>query len=566
MPRQDKTPSTTIEHAQAPNLTLGVEFEFIFVSMKVRPDHGQLWPSRLEDLAEEVVNKALKDDLTSVCNSCGETFTWKLDTDEYLPELERWAAEREPVVAGNALDALPHPERYFATGIEVRSRILDLRLPLKIPKTGSTHDHELTYEQEIEAVLLHLQKRFCTFTPGQERCDYLFPSTDSSVHLHVGQGSAGFTLEEVKRVMNTSIGCERLIDQFHAVNRITGTDHGILPLADDFGNQWIDRLASNAPLSLGLLQHAYRRRAIEAGLVTSKDWHDSTGRYPVSSFDIYPGLRELSKAFDIDSWMTLVEEAPNLLALKHLYPVAARDSTVNINNLRPTGKKTIEFRQHAGTMQAKAVLSWLDVVVHLVWYSIQTTDMSLIDLIYPDFSQAPLRRPGATWRDLCNVIGCQPSTIGHFENQETGVYAQNLRHEECQQAKEASNDPLAAVALYNIAECRKMLHPANVRQRVNEKLLYGGYGQFPKEVVDALVGHPVSDDVKAKITLGYEAPKSGTGLESRSKFSENKSRPGSSGSERSYYSNPDVALRTRRDELKSQMQDPSSRSTSRRPG
>jgi hypothetical protein len=111
-----------------------------------------------------------------------------------------------------------------------------------------------------------------------------------------------------------------------------------------------------------------------------------------------------------------------------------------------------------------------------------------------------------------------------------------------------------------------MLHPANVRQRVNEKLLYGGYGQFPKEVVDALVGHPVSDDVKAKITLGYEAPKSGTGLESRSKFSENKSRPGSSGSERSYYSNPDVALRTRRDELKSQMQDPSSRSTSRRPG
>jgi hypothetical protein len=102
---------------------------------------------------------------------------------------------------------------------------------------------------------------------------------------------------------------------------------------------------------------------------------------------------------------------------------------------------------------------------------------------------------------------------------------------------------------------------------MNEKLLYGGYGQFPKEVVDALVvDHAVSDDVKAKFTLGYKPPETGAGLEPRSAFSEIRSRPGSSGSEQSYYSNPDLALRARHDKLVSNMQEPRSRSASRPPG
>jgi hypothetical protein len=532
-----------------PNLTFGIELEYVYISklpanLRKRDNVKQM------ELAIEKVREALQQEMHAKCRSCKGDVSFMLNQGEWPdndPEYTCWVVEYESVSpTGSELNKLPDPhsasDLYFSSGIEIKSPIFKFGQYMKVLESGSAHEHEISHEDEIRAVVDRLRARFTGFHSDQQRDDYLYPNPECSLHVHVGDGQKGFDLDIIQKLMCMGIVCERLIDQLHATHRINGTDCAIRPVirpsifAPEVSR--MDDDVSNLPFSLRFLELAYRQRQLDHGLVEHKSW-ERGGEYPQSGFKVEPSIQQLCSSSDMDSWMDLVRYAPSPEALVQLYGEKPRRSTVNIRNLTEglqpdePRKPTVEFRQHLGTIQANPILCWVDVVVRFVWFCKSRSWGNLDSLLG---ASGPFRKANVTYQQLCKIIGWKKSTMEHYKNQVAGFYAKNLRHEEHQQATEASHDHFAKLALYNIDEQRKSLDPSHVAQRMEEKLMAGGYGQFPRSFLDALLRTYASEEEKCQITLGYRSAVQPKDEHEPRIFTAEQDRPSSSGSEKSFYS------------------------------
>ena len=140
-------------------------------------------------------------------------------------------------------------------------------------------------------------------------------------HVHVGRGEVGFNLEEMKRVLMLMTAFERHLDQLHGQSRV-------------------ERASYNEPLSVFFTRFfAYGEAALPR---TMQAW---LGRITHFELDNFPGKRY----------------------------------ACNFSNCyyETANKRTIEFRQHRGTLIPEEIRAWISVVCQLVRYAVrhQTADI-----------------------------------------------------------------------------------------------------------------------------------------------------------------------------------------------
>jgi hypothetical protein len=120
-----------------------------------------------------------------------------------------------------------------------------------------------------------------------------------------------------------------------------------------------------------------------------------------------------------------------------------------------------------------------------------------------------LRQPNSNFIHLASVVGCNEDTIQHYSHRLSGIdgnTSHERRRKEEQQAKRSKPHPLAKLALYNIRQERETYDPHQVERQIQLKFLRGGYGQFPRKFVDAIISNFEYDVPNAwleRITLDH---------------------------------------------------------------
>ena len=139
----------------------------------------------------------------------------------------------------------------------------------------------------------------------------VFVNSSCGLHVHVGIGCAGFPVDTVKNLCSLGTGFETQFNSLHPLDRI-------------------DNLYSKPPgRVLPYSSPSEKLKTI-----------DALGRIP-----------------DIVRHFNMIEELPD------------SSTAYNLANLQYGDKHTIEFRQHAGTLDPIAVTKWIELVTGLVTIS-----------------------------------------------------------------------------------------------------------------------------------------------------------------------------------------------------
>lgn len=155
------------------------------------------------------------------------------------------------------------------------------------------------------------------------RCFDIFVNPSCGLHVHVGHGRAGFPVDTVKNFCSLVTGFERQLNSLHPLDRI-------------------QNLFAKPP-----------------------------GR-------ILPSSSPIENLNEIDALGTI----PDLVRYFHIIDDVHDSYTAyNLANLYYTDKRTIEFRQHAGTIEPMAVIRWVEVVTGLVSLSHNTPYPAFEDLL-----------------------------------------------------------------------------------------------------------------------------------------------------------------------------------------
>lgn len=542
---------------KVPKLTFGVEFEYLYICLET-----DVPPEEWDAYGRSVVRGILSQTLHAKCDRCRTRVPFKLplfpgsrlNIDD--KDFSRWDVGPEALhVPREEAEFLgPNRHSYAFFSVEISSRILQASKFLEVPVEdgGSDHIHQISYAEEINAVLSKLRREFCTFD-GHQKLDYLFSSDVCGFHVHVGNFENGFDLQTVKNVQCLDIACERIIDQIHAKQRINGTDLALRPLrwpahiVDGDRTHCMDPTTYNSPTSEKFLTRTYwaRYRNSDHGddeelmlrTMQRRIWEESV--YPESKFDCKPGLADAWGRNDMDSWMQVVQHADDLRDLSNLAAPHTKASNISIYHLLPKGmshcKHTLEFRQHASTLQTAPVLAWIDFVVRAVDWCQGASWDNLKPYIGEN---GILRTTRSNMVDLCQLVKCSEATLKHYSNVVSGRnrdYAQHLREQEFDQARQYQylGDPLVSFALASIRWERRNLCMRNIRRRIHQKLMSGGmydqhkrnprsnrktanmpifegYGQFSAEFVKGIANTnedlSILDQTLERITLGFESP------------------------------------------------------------
>jgi hypothetical protein len=185
-------------------------------------------------------------------------------------------------------------------------------------------------EDSLEAVRLA-----CRVITSEFRVE---TNATTGLHVHVGEGADGYTLQSIKKLMAFLWTFEPQIDQLHPRRRAR--------LSDNEMATWYESL---------------RRGSVLCARVSLD------GTYPIKVLD---GLKIIFEAGDIDVLNGLVESD----YMKPAYKI----EHLTIEN---TIKKTVEFRQHEGTMDGTRVVEWIKTVVALVEWIIDVDSTVLLDFL-----------------------------------------------------------------------------------------------------------------------------------------------------------------------------------------
>lgn len=260
------------------------------------------------------------------------------------------------------------PDTHEDASVELSSRIFDL--------------HRDDWRREIKVVLDVLR--------GLEDLGCrMFNNDSTGFHVHVGNGKRRkVDLRVAKNVCQLATAFERLTDDIHAVNRI---DYPVKFLGDFY----------HAPMSW---------------------WHRNNGHWPADANAM------------LYDWLTDIEQAQTYAQLGHLFvlpdlrrmpesffekPTYGHNSAYNFENLwadangmppryeeRLSG--TIEFRQHAGTLDFIEIVAWVAFTTSLVSFCSTAKAAQVLALCAHGIDLS------FDLRDFLSSIGCPGDVVTHY--------------------------------------------------------------------------------------------------------------------------------------------------------
>lgn len=323
-------PATTLpqldETSIDPRLSLGMELEFF---LAFRPGHFANPDYSHTEQALLAVGDALHRFHVPVINvrealSCATDHnysTWSVDTDDH---------ELSPP------EAAALPNGFAAAPVEVISRAFQYK--------------RRSFRHEIE--------RAITAIRSLEGPDCAAITTAATgLHVHIGLGihprhTPPWSLPAVRNLLSFLLACEPALDQLHSAKRI---GHSASSLC--------------CPLSLFFLEREHH--------------HASTSTSPPPPLrGIRAWLREIQAVDSLEHITRLfVRHSPanqtgrdaeeyNHNSAYNLEHLASSNHAAAPSSEAAGGKNTIEFRQHAGTLDAPAALAWIELLAALTsWFT-----------------------------------------------------------------------------------------------------------------------------------------------------------------------------------------------------
>lgn len=160
----------------------------------------------------------------------------------------------------------------------------------------------------------------------------------TGLHVHVGDGADGYTLSTMKKLMAFLWTFEPQIDQLHPNRRAR--------LSEDAGETWYESLRRGSHLS--------GRRSVD-------------GSHPLKVVD---GLKFIYAAADLS-------DLDEMLRPNH------KKSAYKIGHLvhGDTLKRTVEFRQHEGTLHGARVVEWIKTVVAVIGWVMDVEATALSEFL-----------------------------------------------------------------------------------------------------------------------------------------------------------------------------------------
>jgi hypothetical protein len=385
------------------------------------------------------------------------------------------------------------------------------------PRPQAQHAHTATYQEEISQFINTMNELFSSQTSAtshrQER--RVVVNDTCSLHVHIGNGDAGFELQTVKNVLSICTAFERIMDSMHAASRIGSSGLACLPVDEEIFEPGADiiAVAKEGSRTSDLFNRSLTERMFSNAYVTRNPdlLSAAQGRYPANQMEDNPILKEAASGYHIMAFVEVIQQAPNIESLQQLMSLCCETSVnilhlvvnegENLNEERSYRRlNTIEFRQHAAITDPKEALAWVDFLQTLVKYAHSQSAES----IRPTCENVA-SNPHYGLVDLFDLLGVGQETRSfYFARSKESVQA-TLNHAQAKAEALDSEHPFRAISLELIDERAADHDPENVARTIREKFEEGGYGQFSRAFIDGYAPN-LSDEAKERLTIGWVAP------------------------------------------------------------
>ncbi|KAI5251263.1 hypothetical protein E4T42_04431 [Aureobasidium subglaciale] len=457
--------SPVLVSSKSPSITtFGVELEFLALA----PD-GDKYPPH------HIVWEALREEVSLPC-------PWKCESgshDLLLPvdpeppakweyqgsdnTYNAWVVTRDCSVRLADDEKEFYPNESIVSDVELQGRILDFLNPTPCPhnQVWPCNNKPLVWNwrDEISTIINTLKQR-CN-KPGFR----VLVNGTCGMHIHVGRGNHGFNLDTLKNVMGMFTAFERCFDALLPVDRIAGYElfQAVLPrlLGASMAQPWKPSKGNNYTLPMSVRQFEVLGHELQIAYSNknAQDWRTLV-KYGAS----------------IPFWLQKIYATVRLEQLCE-YSVC-HSSSVNLENLHnayvspgKTGKKTIEYRLHPGTLDITEITAWIDLLCSLTIYCENTNTNTLN--VYLDDNYA---KPAHTIIDIANLVKAAETTITHYTS--FLIPTHDPTHLDTTLPL-FPKDILTPLTTYILSSRSSQLSTLAVSARIISKLLSGRYGQFP---------------------------------------------------------------------------------------
>ncbi|TKA32105.1 hypothetical protein B0A50_01352 [Salinomyces thailandicus] len=524
-----------LEASQEPlNITLGLEIEFLLAHCTSEPQSsggGDVFGA----LGMNIVWQALHTPVVVRCATCNTKHNVRLPVEALpanevsdfpashfpAPGFPGWIVDSDMSLKSDSESdhlgaASRHVDMY---DIEVKSPVLRVNSlrPTTASRDTPEHTHCITYQEEVRAVLARLAE-LPTLHSFEEADGRFYPFVNEScgIHVHVGNAHHGFPLQTVKNILTTHILNERLIDALHTTDRIGGSDlptkaHDEPIIYHSYHNLGTYPLYTyNLPYStwhhVSVHKRLYNRHVSPnhqrcefncAHFLRPYEPHEE--RYPGLQLPHDRALRYAAIQPTAAAHTVIVQNAPTVWALRGLSHCWGKISTINLDNLEPftaspapanNKTMTIEFRQHAGSLDPVAVLAWMSFLTSNVQHAHKASPDAFLQAC------ANAKQPSYTLHNLFDELDCEPSTREHYQHKSvpgpSGLcYADEMARDQlnaiAKMGAETEVERKMAKTLQMVTKKQQELHnPQRVRAKIHKKLTAGGYGLLTDDVLDHL--------------------------------------------------------------------------------
>ncbi|GAB7359977.1 hypothetical protein MBLNU230_g7501t1 [Neophaeotheca triangularis] len=535
---QPPYPPTGPSASSARGITFGIELEFLVICNKI-----ENWMASLGQVQAELVG-ALEAPWHGNCSlpGCNQQHEIIVPVNEPGQKLPytRWGVDSDGSVGVNREDVYAMKDsRHMSIveyGMEITSRILEFD-PTPPPIDADSWDptsHEPFTDSfwEIALVLnrLHDVSRTSRYK--------LLVNRSCGMHVHVGNGNRGFPLSAIRNTVAITTVFERLWDSVQAQNRISDARYGRFATAPR-RRQRRNSFATIQPVPRdpNVWAKPFSYNALYAAWFTRREEeiqrHNPTGKCPTPyerldwprnlCNDNDPGMRAACKSMDALAWYYIQQSATNLFQLKWLYNVVnAKQSTVCLNHLSeeareddaevddddpypgPPKSETIEFRQHAGSLNFEEIKAWVCAVVSLVQFSEKSSLENVNNLVLSDWANLRM-----TFPDLLKKFGTDRRTRKFYYDKLTDerLYSERLEEALMDPFKDLDPQLYLHQILHIIVQNSTQPH-SRMKDAIRQKLEQGGFGQFPLESLKA-VTPPLDPEVTKKVSSFYREEGSG---------------------------------------------------------
>lgn len=466
--------------------TLGLEIKFLLTC-----------PSdATQDQVVYLIIKELEKEFLRGCNvdGCGRLHHYSLPVQQAnnRQPYQGWSAVPDSTLhmePGSQSEAAFQRLQGFQTiGIEVRSPVMAWVNVSKQTLDERLHSHPsgpLPWYHQLNLVLDRLDQSL------NEYNSRIFVNKSCSVHIHVGCDDREWPAATVRNLMALTTAFEMQIDSHMDMTRIREygerlEDHELE--ADGYTS--IPARIGQLPLSVILTANAVR--AMYGVGLDELEMLEFREKFPGYLLVTDEKMDSAVVSRDLRDWLYIISQIQDLRDVKDLFGTTKMNYfSVNYSNVMDylyrhrNNKRTIEFKQHAGSLNYFEIMAWADFVSRLTDFADAISSDHCYDLIDCNYMN-----PNFSFLSLVSMISTPRNIEGVFSILWRRDYACIRCEEACDRQLDFPEGDLSDFIIAVEVERRQTRKRRNVTDRIREKIVTGSYGRCVPPQPGQTAGNP----------------------------------------------------------------------------